>query len=89
MTRFKLDARWAIVVVGFVALSLAFSGRNLLSLTMASWVEEFGWSKASISSVMTAALVIMAKGRALSSPAASSWSAPVRRCWLACTAWWR
>jgi MFS family permease len=60
MTRFKLDARWAIVVVGFVALSLAFSGRNLLSLTMASWVEEFGWSKASISSVMTAALVIMA-----------------------------
>ena len=60
MTRFKLDPRWAIVVVGFVALSLAFSGRNLLSLTMASWVTEFGWSKASISSVMTAALVVMA-----------------------------
>jgi MFS family permease len=51
---------WIIVGVGFVALSLAFSGRNLLSLTMASWVTEFGWSKASISSVMTAALVIMA-----------------------------
>lgn len=51
---------WVIVGVGFVALSLAFSGRNLLSLTMASWVQEFGWSKASISSVMTAALVIMA-----------------------------
>jgi len=60
VTRFKLDPRWAIVVVGFVALSLAFSGRNLLSLTMASWVTEFGWSKASISSVMTAALVVMA-----------------------------
>ena len=60
MSRFKLDPRWAIVVVGFVALSLAFSGRNLLSLTMASWVTEFGWSKASISSVMTAALVVMA-----------------------------
>jgi MFS family permease len=55
-----LDPRWAIVMVGFVALSLAFSGRNLLSLTMASWVAEFGWSKASISSVMTAALVVMA-----------------------------
>jgi MFS family permease len=51
---------WMIVGVGFVALSLAFSGRNLLSVTMASWVTEFGWSKASISSVMTAALVIMA-----------------------------
>jgi MFS family permease len=60
MRHLRLDPRWAIVVVGFVALSLAFSGRNLLSLTMASWVTEFGWSKASISSVMTAALVIMA-----------------------------
>lgn len=60
MRHLRLDPRWAIVVVGFVALSLAFSGRSLLSLTMASWVTEFGWSKASISSVMTAALVIMA-----------------------------
>ncbi len=51
---------WVIVGVGFVALSLAFSGRTLLSLAMASGVTEFGWSKASISSVMTAALVIMA-----------------------------
>jgi MFS family permease len=55
-----LDARWAIVAVGFVALSLAFSGRSMLSLAMAEWTQEFGWTKASISGVMTAALVIMA-----------------------------
>src|SRR5262245_51207333 len=57
---FRLDPRWAIVVVGFVALSLAFSGRSMLGLTMAEWVREFGWSKASISGIMTIALVIMA-----------------------------
>src|SRR5262245_15168586 len=59
-SRFRLDPRWAIVLVGFVALSLSFSGRSMLGLTMAEWVSEFGWSKASISGVMTAALVIMA-----------------------------
>lgn len=58
--RFRLEPRWAIVMVGFVALSLAFSGRNMLSLSMAEWVRDFGWTKASISSVMTATLVIMA-----------------------------
>ena len=60
MTRFKLDARWAIVAVGFVALSLAFSGRSMLSLAMAEWTTEFGWTKAAISSVMTVTLVAMA-----------------------------
>lgn len=60
MTRFKLDARWAIVAVGFVALSLAFSGRSMLSLAMAEWTQEFGWTKAAISSVMTVTLVFMA-----------------------------
>jgi MFS family permease len=59
-SKLRLDPRWAIVLVGFVALSLAFSGRSMLGLTMAEWVSEFGWSKASISGVMTAALVIMA-----------------------------
>jgi MFS family permease len=57
---FRLEPRWAIVAVGFVALSLAFSGRNMLSLAMAEWVTEFGWTKASISGIMTVALVIMA-----------------------------
>ncbi|HEX6120962.1 MAG TPA: MFS transporter [Dongiaceae bacterium] len=60
MSRLKLDPRWAIVVVGFVALSLAFSGRSMLGLSMAEWVREFGWTKAAISSVMTVTLVIMA-----------------------------
>ncbi len=55
-----LDPRWVVVIVGFVALSLAFSGRSMLSLAMEEWVREFGWTKASISGVMTAALVIMA-----------------------------
>ena len=59
-TRLKLDTRWAIVAVGFVALSLAFSGRSMLSLAMDEWVREFGWTKAGISSVMTATLVLMA-----------------------------
>jgi MFS family permease len=55
-----LDPRWAIVLVSFVALSLAFSGRSMLSLAMAEWVTEFGWTKAFISGAMTVALVIMA-----------------------------
>src|SRR5689334_8990068 len=58
--RSRLDARWAIVAIGFVALSLAFSGRSMLSLAMEEWTREFGWSKAAISSVMTVTLVIMA-----------------------------
>jgi len=58
--RFRLDQRWAVVAVGFVALSLAFSGRSMLSLAMAEWTNEFGWTKAAISGVMTATLVIMA-----------------------------
>src|SRR5262249_60514047 len=60
MSKFKPDARWAIVVVGFVALSLSFSGRSMLSLAMDEWTREFGWTKAAISSVMTATLVAMA-----------------------------
>ena len=56
----RFDPRWIVVAVGFVALSLAFSGRSMLGLAMAEWVEEFGWTKSDISSVMTVALVIMA-----------------------------
>jgi MFS family permease len=59
-SRLRLDSRWAIVLVGFVALSLAFSGRSMLGLAMSEWVGEFGWTKAGISGVMTATLVIMA-----------------------------
>jgi MFS family permease len=59
-SRLKLDARWAIVAVGFVALSLAFSGRSMLSLAMAEWTQEFGWTKSGISGIMTVTLVAMA-----------------------------
>ena len=56
----RIDSRWIVVIVGFVALSLCFSGRSMLGLAMEEWVREFGWTKAYISSVMTATLVIMA-----------------------------
>lgn len=60
MRRLRLDSGWAIVCVGFVALSLSFSGRSMLGLAMAEWAGEFGWTRGAISSVMTASLVIMA-----------------------------
>lgn len=56
----KFDTRWIIVAVGFVALGLAFSARSMLGLAMDEWVREFGWTKAGVSGVMTATLVIMA-----------------------------
>ena len=56
----RFDAKWAIVLVGFLALSLAFSGRAMLSLAMPEWIAEFGWSRSFISNVMAATLVIMA-----------------------------
>ena len=37
----RFDAKWAIVLVGFLALSLAFSGRAMLSLAMPEWIAEF------------------------------------------------
>ncbi len=56
----RLDAKWAIVLIGFLALSLAFSGRAMLSLAMPEWIAEFGWSRSFISNVMAVTLVIMA-----------------------------
>lgn len=56
----RFDAKWAIVLIGFLALSLAFSGRAMLSLAMPEWIVEFGWSRSFISNVMAATLVIMA-----------------------------
>ncbi|PIE09294.1 MAG: MFS transporter [Rhodobacterales bacterium] len=51
---------WTVVVFGFLALSLAFSGRAALGLIMPVWQTEFGWSSSYVSSVGAAALVIMA-----------------------------
>jgi len=56
----RLDLRWAIVVIGFLALGLAFSARAMLSLAMPEWIAEFGWSRGFISNVMAATLVGMA-----------------------------
>lgn len=56
----RLDLRWAIVVIGFLALGLAFSARAMLSLAMPEWIAEFGWSRGFISYVMAATLIGMA-----------------------------
>lgn len=51
---------WTIVIFGFLALSLAFSGRAALGLIMPVWQAEFDWSSSYISSVGASALVVMA-----------------------------
>ncbi|MEH6547627.1 MAG: MFS transporter [Sneathiella sp.] len=51
---------WPVVTFGFLALSLAFSGRAALGLVMPVWQEEFGWSSSYISGVGAAALIVMA-----------------------------
>lgn len=52
--------RWLLVVIGFSALALAFSTRTFLSLSMAEWEAEFGWSKSSISGMGALGLIVMA-----------------------------
>lgn len=54
------SARWLVVLVGFIALSLAFSTRSTLGLVMPVWDAEFGWSRSFISSGGAVALVLMA-----------------------------
>lgn len=51
---------WAIVIFGFLALSLTFSTRAALSLMMPVWQSELGWSSSFISSVGASALIVMA-----------------------------
>lgn len=51
---------WTVVLFGFLALSLAFSGRAALGLIMPVWQIEFGWSSSYISGVGAMALVVMA-----------------------------
>lgn len=52
--------RWLIVLFGFLALAMAFTGRTALGLVMPSWQEEFGWSRSFVSSVGAVALIVMA-----------------------------
>lgn len=56
----------AVVVVGFLALAVAFSTRATLGLVMPVWQAELGWSASFISGVAASALVVMA----LTAPAA-------------------
>ena len=51
---------WTVIAFGFLALSLAFSGRAALGLIMPVWQSEFGWSGSYISGVGATALVVMA-----------------------------
>ncbi|MGB7268068.1 MAG: MFS transporter [Albidovulum sp.] len=51
---------WIVVAFGFLALSLAFSGRAALGLIMPVWQSEFGWTSSYISGVGASALVVMA-----------------------------
>ncbi len=51
---------WTIVIFGFLALSLAFSGRAALGLIMPVWQAEFDWSSSYISGVGASALFVMA-----------------------------
>ncbi|HET8727305.1 MAG TPA: MFS transporter, partial [Alphaproteobacteria bacterium] len=51
---------WRIVIVGFVALSVAFSARASLGLVLPTWEAEFGWSRSMVSFGGAVALVVMA-----------------------------
>jgi len=54
------ETNWPIVILGFLALSIAFSGRAALGLIMPVWQNEFGWSNGFVSNVGATALIIMA-----------------------------
>jgi len=51
---------WAIVVLGFVALALSFSGRALLGLSVPALETEFGWTRGFIANGGALALISMA-----------------------------
>ncbi|CAH2599446.1 MFS transporter [Rhodovastum atsumiense] len=55
--RFRLGA---VVVLGFLALALAFSARAALGLAMPVWERELGWSRGFVSGVAAVGLVVMA-----------------------------
>lgn len=49
-----------VVIVGFLALAVAFSTRATLGLVMPVWQAELGWSASFISGVAASALIVMA-----------------------------
>lgn len=50
----------AVVIIGFLALAVAFSTRATLGLVMPVWQAELGWSASFISGVAASALIVMA-----------------------------
>jgi MFS family permease len=53
-------SKWLVVAVGFVILSMAFSARAMLGLTMPALEGEFGWSRSFVS--LGAALALLVTG---------------------------
>ena len=51
---------WGVVVLGFLALALAFTVQGSLSLAMPVRQSEFGWSRGFISGIAATALLVMA-----------------------------
>jgi len=49
-----------VVVLGFLALAVAYSVRSILGLAMPIWEKELAWSRSDVSNIAAAALVIMA-----------------------------
>ncbi len=58
--RSEFFRNWAIVCLGFLTLSLAFSSRQILGLAMPVWEVDPGWSRSFVSSGGALALVTMA-----------------------------
>jgi predicted MFS family arabinose efflux permease len=51
---------WLVVVLGFVALALAFSARATVGLIMPTWEQDLGWSRSFVSGSVATALLVMA-----------------------------
>lgn len=51
---------WLIVIIGFFALSLSFSARSALGLSMTEWEKDLGWARSFISYAGALSLVMMA-----------------------------
>jgi MFS family permease len=54
------SGRWLVVLVGFLILSMAFSARAMLGLSMPALEGEFGWSRSFVS--LGAALALLVTG---------------------------
>ena len=54
------SSSWLIVVLGFLVLAAAFSGRATLSLVMPDLEVEMGWTRTFLSSIAAASLMVMA-----------------------------